>query len=228
MIEITDHLAQIRARVTQALTEANRVNEDVTIVAVSKKQSTDAMRTVFANGITHFGESYVDEALPKMSELSDIAAIWHFIGRIQSNKTRDIAARFDWVHSLDRERIARRLDIQRPYHASPLNVLIQVNLAGESQKGGVDGAGALRLAELVDSLPRLSLRGVMTIPPAAMTGAQLLDHYASVADLAGRLSLAGHCCDVLSMGMSRDFEAAIAAGSNCLRIGTALFGARTG
>lgn len=226
MIDITDHLAQIRARVTQALSKSGRSHDDVTIVAVSKQQPADAIRRAFANGITDFGESYVDEALPKLRSLTDIAAQWHFIGRIQSNKTRAIAENFQWVHSVDRERIARRLDAQRPHHASPLNVLIQVNLAGESQKGGVELAAAPELARVVESLQHLQLRGLMTIPPADLAPHTLLETYSTLRELGADLRRGGHRCDVLSMGMSRDFETAIAAGSNCVRIGTAVFGPR--
>jgi pyridoxal phosphate enzyme (YggS family) len=226
VIQITDHLEQIRARVTQALTSAGRSGDDLTIVAVSKQQPAELIRAMFANGITDFGESYADEALDKMADLEDLPITWHFIGRIQANKTRRIAEHFDWVHSVDRLRIARRLDAQRPWHAQPLNVLVQVNLADESQKGGVERSGVIDLAHAIAELPRLQLRGVMGIPPAGLEPDDLLEFYMSLKSIRDELSERGHPCDTLSMGMSRDFEIAIAAGSNCIRTGTALFGPR--
>jgi pyridoxal phosphate enzyme (YggS family) len=226
VIQITDHLGQIRARVTQALRDADRSDDDITIVAVSKGHSIDSIRTLFANGVTHFGESYVDEALPKIAALTDLEIVWHFIGRIQGNKTRHIAEKFAWVHSLDRERIARRLDAQRPYHAPPLNVLIQVNLAGEPQKGGIEPAGAAELAECLGELKRLRYRGLMGIPPIDASAAALHEYYAAIRTLHDQINRTGADGDTLSMGMSRDFELAIAEGSNCVRIGTALFGPR--
>jgi pyridoxal phosphate enzyme (YggS family) len=227
VIQITDHSGHIRARVTQALRKSGRSAEDVTIVAVSKQQSAGAIRSLFANGITNFGESYVDEAQAKLAELSDLDIVWHFIGRIQGNKTRYIAEHFAWVHSLDRERIARRLAAQRPYHAPPLNVLIQVNLAAEPQKGGVSRAACAELARAVARLPQLQFRGLMGIPPAAATNAQLRKYFAELRTLLEELRAAGLAGDTLSMGMSRDFDIAIEEGSNCVRIGTALFGPRS-
>ncbi|HMB72059.1 MAG TPA: YggS family pyridoxal phosphate-dependent enzyme [Gammaproteobacteria bacterium] len=226
-MQITDHPGQIRARVTQALTDAGRAGDDVRVVAVSKQHSAESIRRLFASGITDFGESYLDEALPKLDELSGLDITWHFIGRIQANKTRAIAERFHWVHSLDRERVARRLDAQRPDHAEPLNVLIQVNLANEPQKGGVDPGQATDLAGCVADLPRLRLRGLMGIAPVAYSGQESLEYFATLRMLHDELRAAGHSLDTLSMGMSGDFQAAIAAGSNCVRIGTALFGPRS-
>lgn len=227
MIQITDHLGQIRARVTQALNASGRSDDDITIVAVSKQQSTESIRELFASGITDFGESYVDEALPKLAALQDLDIVWHFIGRIQGNKTRHIAEQFDWVHSLDRDRIARRLDAQRPYHAPPLNVLIQVNPADEPQKGGVGPADVAELVSLVCNLPKLRYRGLMGIPPAGMSRSGLHEFFAGIRAVRDELSHSGMRGDTLSMGMSGDFETALAEGSNCVRIGTALFGPRT-
>ena len=226
MIQITDHPGQIRARVTHALTNSGRTDGNVKIVAVSKQQPVEAIRRLFANGITDFGESYIDEALPKMDELSDLAITWHFIGRIQSNKTRHIAQRFDWVHSIDRARIARRLNDQRPHHAPPLNVLIQVNLLDEPQKGGIARSQVTDLARAIGLLPRLAFRGLMGIPPAASTDTECLSFYTALRELNDDLNAHGCGGDTLSMGMSGDFEIAVAAGSNCVRIGTALFGPR--
>mgnify|MGYP001817263471 CR=1 FL=1 len=227
MIQITDHLGQIRARVTQALRDADRSDDDVTIVAVSKRHSVDSIRTLFANGVTDFGESYVDEAATKIAALDDLDIVWHFIGRIQGNKTRYIAEHFAWVHSVDRERIARRLDAQRPYHAPPLNVLIQVNLADEPQKGGIEPAAAAELAAYLGKLERLRYRGLMGIAPADASPAALREYFAGIRALHDAINRAGADGDTLSLGMSGDFELAIAEGSNCVRIGTALFGPRT-
>ena len=227
MIQITDHLGQIRARVTQALHSCDRDETDLTLVAVSKQQSAASVRELFANGVTDFGESYIDEALPKLADLADLDIVWHFIGRIQGNKTRPIAEHFDWVHSVDRERIARRLAEQRPYHARPLNVLIQVNLADEPQKGGVSRAAAAELADFIRAAPRLRFRGLMGIPPAASSDEELHQYFAELAALRDELSHSATDGDILSMGMSQDFEIAIAEGSNCVRIGTALFGPRS-
>jgi pyridoxal phosphate enzyme (YggS family) len=227
VIQITDHLRQIRARVTQALNNAGRSSDEVTIVAVSKQQPAELIRALFANGITNFGESYADEALAKIAELEDLEITWHFIGRIQANKTRRIAERFEWVHSLDRVRIAQRLNDQRPWHAEPLNVLIQVNLTDELQKGGVAREDAADLAHAISRLPRLRFRGLMGIPPAGLDERALFGFYGSMKALSEELANGGYAGDTLSMGMSRDFEIAIAAGSNCVRIGTALFGPRS-
>ena len=225
MTEITDHLGEIVSRVARAAELANRSN-DVTIVAVSKQHSSERIAEAFHAGQRHFGESYVQEALPKMDALRHLDITWHFIGAIQSNKTRPIAERFDWVHTIDRERTAARLNDQRPYHAAPLNVLIQVNQAEEQQKRGAAEVQIDSIARAINAMPRLKLRGLMTIPPDS-SGAASRAWFVKLATLRDRLRLAGHSLDTLSMGMSDDFEVAIAAGSNCVRIGTAIFGPRT-
>jgi PLP dependent protein len=219
--EITDHLANIVERVASAARRA-RDSADVTIVAVSKAQPASAISAVFHAGQTHFGESYVQEAAAKMDELAALRITWHFIGRIQTNKTRAIAERFAWVHTVDRDKTALRLSEQRPPSAPPLNVLIQVNQANEPQKGGVAPAEVSALARTIRSLPRLALRGLMTVPP--QQGAARW--FAELAKLRSELGADGIELDTLSMGMSDDFEIAIAAGSNCVRIGTAIFGPR--
>ena len=198
----------------------------MTIVAVSKQQSTDAIQRAYRAGQRDFGESYVQEAEPKLAALAELDIVWHFIGRIQGNKTRFIAEHFHWVHTVDRERIARRLAEQRPYHAPPLNVLIQVNLAGEPQKGGVAPEEVEPLADFVARFDRLALRGLMTIPPAGLPADEAQAHFERLAALNARLAARGLPVDTLSMGMSDDFEIAIAAGSTCVRIGTAIFGER--
>lgn len=196
------------------------------IVAVSKGQPAAAIAAAYAAGHRRFGENYLQEALDKIEALSDLDIEWHFIGRIQSNKTRPIAEHFAWVHTLDRSRIAQRLDAQRPEALERLNVLIQVNLEGETQKGGVSPSEIVPLAQAVASLPRLRLRGLMTIPPAEMSEAGLREHFLAVAALGDRLRQEGCDVDTLSMGMSGDFETAVQCGSSCVRIGTAIFGPR--
>ena len=225
MTEITDHLGEIVRRVARAAALANRPNS-VTIVAVSKQHSIEKIAEAFHAGQRHFGESYVQEAIPKMDALRHLDITWHFIGAIQSNKTRSIAERFDWVHTVDREKTAIRLNEQRPYHAAPLNVLIQVNQAGEQQKRGAPEAQIDSLAAAITALPRLKLRGLMTIPPHSSSPSNRA-WFVKLAALRDRLNLGGQRLDTLSMGMSEDFEIAIAAGSNCVRIGTAIFGPRS-
>ena len=223
MTDITDHLAEIVERVARATERAGRSVASVTIVAVGKQQPASAIAAVHRAGLRHFGESYVQEALPKMAELADLALTWHFVGKLQANKTRQVAEAFDWVHTLDRLKIAERLNEQRPLRAPPLNVLIQVNQGGESQKSGVPEADVAALARAIHGLPRLKLRGLMTLPPQSGTPARW---FAELAALRARLERDGIPLDTLSMGMSSDFEAAIEAGATAIRIGTALFGAR--
>ena len=222
MTEITEHLAQIVERVARAARLA-RSTDEVTIVAVSKDQPASAIRDAFLAGQRHFGESYLQEAEPKIAALGELDVTWHFIGRLQTNKTRAVAEMFQWVHTVDRDKIARRLNEQRPADAPPLNVLIQVNQANEPQKAGVAPRDVAPLARAIRALPRLQLRGLMTVPPAEDTSAHW---FAELAALRRALAADGIELDTLSMGMSADFEAAIAAGSNCVRIGTAIFGAR--
>jgi pyridoxal phosphate enzyme (YggS family) len=222
--DITERLAEIVERVAGAATRAGRDANDVTIVAVSKAQPAAAIRAAFAAGVRHFGENYAQEAVPKMEQLAELPITWHFIGKLQANKTRVIAERFAWVHTVDRARIAERLSEQRPQHAAPLNVLIQVNQGGEADRGGTapDEVGAL--AKTIVGLPRLRLRGLMTLPPQHGTPERW---FTELRDLRSRLRDEGVELDTLSMGMSADFEDAIAAGATIIRIGTALFGGRT-
>jgi len=222
--EITAHLADIVERVARASERAQRAPDSVQIVAVSKQQPVSAIAAAYAAGLRHFGESYVQEALPKMAELEHLDITWHFVGRLQANKTRAVAENFDWVHTVDRLRIAERLSEQRPHFAPPLNVLIQINQGGEEQKAGVLEQDAAALARGISLLPGLALRGLMTLPPhsAEETG----EWFASLTALRARLAAEGIPLDALSMGMSADFEVAIAEGANFVRIGTAIFGAR--
>ncbi len=195
------------------------------IVAVSKQQSSARIAEAFRAGQLHFGESYAQEAIEKMDALRSLDITWHFIGSIQTNKTRLIAERFQWVHTVDRQKIAARLNEQRPHFAPPLNVLIQVNQAGEEQKGGVAESEVRGLAREIAALPRLKLRGLMAIPPHS-DGAAAEKWFRRLAELRDALVRDAFEVDTLSMGMSADFEEAIAAGANCVRIGTAIFGER--
>ncbi|HEY5568796.1 MAG TPA: YggS family pyridoxal phosphate-dependent enzyme [Gammaproteobacteria bacterium] len=226
MTQITYHLADIRKRVSVALRDAGRGAEHVMIVAVSKQHPPECIAAAYRAGQSHFGESYVQEALPKIERLRDLPIEWHYIGPIQANKTRAIAERFQWAHSVDRAKIAQRLSAQRPVHAPPLNVLIQANLAGEPQKAGAAPGAVLDLAKLIARLPGLRLRGLMGVPPTHSTRAESASYFRELHGLQHELAAAGVLTDTLSMGMSDDFETAIANGSTCVRIGTAIFGPR--
>ena len=180
-----------------------------------------------AAGQLDFGENYLQEALPKLEALRGLPITWHFIGRLQANKTRDVAVHFDWVHSVDRERIAQRLDEQRPHHAAPLKVLLQVRDGVDPTRGGVDADALPALAASVARLPRLALKGLMCMPePAADATAQRAP-FRRLRELLADLNRRGHALDTLSMGMSADLEAAIAEGATMVRIGTAIFGPRS-
>jgi pyridoxal phosphate enzyme (YggS family) len=216
-------LAQIFERVARAAERAGRSPSSITIVAVAKQKPASAIAEAQRCGVAHFGESYVQEALPKIAALADVPIAWHFVGRMQANKTRQIAEAFDWVHTVDRLKIAERLSEQRSPFAKPLNVLIQVNQGGEPQKSGAHPEHVAELARAVGALPRLALRGLMTLPPQSGTPARW---FAELAALRARLESEGIALDSLSMGMSGDFEDAIAAGATHVRIGTAIFGSR--
>jgi len=216
----------VRARIEAAARGAGRNADSVTLLAVSKGQPAPLIRAAAAEGLRDIGESYVGEALEKMDALADLPLIWHFIGRLQANKTRPVAERFAWVHGLERARIAERLSAQRPLHAPALNVCIQVNLAGEASKGGVSAAQAPALAAAVAALPRLKLRGLMCIPPEETAPGRQRAWFARLRELEHCLNAGGLALDTLSMGMSGDFESAIQEGATVVRIGTALFGPR--
>lgn len=246
---VAQGLREVRARMGGAAASAGREAGEVTLVAVSKTFPAAAIRAATACGQRHFGENYVQEALPKMAEVQAMLAadiesaashhpagvtspqagpllrplVWHFIGPIQSNKTRDIAAHFDWVHGIEREKIARRLSEQRPDKLPPLNVCIQVNVSGEASKSGVAPHEVAALAGLVSGLPRLKLRGLMTIPEA--DGDPRL-RFRLLRELRDGLNAQGLALDTLSMGMSGDFEIAIAEGATLVRVGSAIFGKR--
>ena len=195
-------------------------------MAVSKGKTAEIMRAAATAGVTDFGENYLQEALGKIDQLSDLGLRWHFIGAIQSNKTRAIAERFDWVHSIDRLAVARRLSDQRPFHAPPLNLCIQVAVVAEPGKGGVDPGNLRELAARTAELPRVRLRGLMCIPPPLPGAAAERAVFSQLRAMLDGLIAGGLPLDTLSMGMSADFEAAIAEGATHVRIGTALFGAR--
>jgi PLP dependent protein len=219
-------LMQVRKQLDAACRDCGRAPASVTLLAVSKQQSVAAMRAVAAAGQRDFGESYAQEALDKMAALHDLALCWHFIGQLQSNKTRPIAEHFQWVHTLDRDKIATRLHEQRPDQAPPLQVCIQVKLTEEAGKGGVWPDEVAALAAHIHKLPRLTLRGLMCIPPPANDHAAQRTQFQRLADLQQQLNADGLKLDTLSMGMSGDFPAAIAAGATIVRIGTAMFGER--
>jgi pyridoxal phosphate enzyme (YggS family) len=223
---LAERLGNIRNRIREATVAAGRDVDSVTLLAVSKAQSVEAMREAAACGLEHFGESYVKEALPKIETLRGLELTWHFIGQLQANKTRVVAENFAWVHGVDRLRIAQRLSEQRPHHAAPLNVCLQVNVGGEESKGGITPTELQELAAAVAVLPQISLRGLMCLPPPEEDSARQRHWFAETARLMQSLHVPGTTLDTLSMGMSGDFEAAIAEGSTIVRIGTALFGAR--
>lgn len=222
MTEITEHLRDIVERVARAARRAEHAT-NVTIIAVSKQRTTAEIAEACRAGQRDFGESYAQEAVQKIDALCDLDITWHFIGALQANKTRLVAEKFHWVHTVDRVKIAARLNDQRPHFGPPLNVLIQVNQAQEAQKSGAAVQDVAPLARAILGLPRLRLRGLMTIPPAS---ADPEPFFRELAALQARLRGEGFALDTLSMGMSADFEKAIAAGSNCVRIGTAIFGPR--
>jgi PLP dependent protein len=203
-----------------------RSRDSVRLIAVSKTQPAAAIRSLAELGQQDFGENYVQEALPKLAELSDLPLTWHYIGQLQANKTRVVAEHFHWVHTLDRERIAVRLSEQRSPHAPPLNLCIQVRLADEPGKGGISKTELAPLARRVLELPHLQLRGLMCIPPPREGFEAQRQLFAELAACAQELREQGMPLDTLSMGMSGDLEAAIAAGATCVRIGTAIFGER--
>jgi pyridoxal phosphate enzyme (YggS family) len=223
---LPEKLADVRSRMRRAAATAGRDVDSITLLAVSKAQPVESIRAALACGLEHFGESYVKEALPKIETLRGLELTWHFIGQLQANKTRAVAESFAWVHGVDRLRIAERLSEQRPFHAPPLNVCLQVNIGGENTKGGVAPAELPELAAAVAVLPRISLRGLMCLPPPEEDPARQRHWFAETARLMSSLQVHGTTLDTLSMGMSDDFEAAIEEGATIVRIGTALFGPR--
>ncbi len=224
------NLTTLAERISVAASRAGRPAAAITLVAVSKTFPAADVAALAAAGQRHFGESYAQEALDKIkavSALTDESLTWHFIGPIQSNKTRPIAGHFDWVQSVDRLKIAQRLSAQRPANLPPLNVLLQVNISGETSKSGVEPAELSAMAQAVAALPRLRLRGLMAIPEPTDDPARQRKPLAALRELFDRQRAAGLAdWDTLSMGMTADLEAAIAEGATMVRVGTALFGER--
>ena len=223
MSTLADNLSAISARIASAAQAAGRDPASVQLLAVSKTKPASAIREIHAAGVRDVGENYLQEALNKQQALSDLPLIWHFIGPIQSNKTKAIAEHFDWVHSVDRLKIAQRLSEQRPAGLAPLNICLQVIVSGEDSKSGCAAADLPALAKAVAALPNLRLRGLMAIPEPTDDRAAQEAAFATLRKLQEDLGLG---LDTLSMGMSHDLEAAIAQGATWVRIGTALFGAR--
>jgi len=226
--DITGNMAKLRERVRIAARSSGREAGTIAVLAASKAQSAGAIRAAAAAGIAEIGENYLQEALEKIERLRDLPLTWHFIGPVQSNKTRRIAAHFDWVHSVDRAKIARRLSAQRPPELAPLNVCLQVNIGGESGKSGVAPASLAALADEVAALPRLKLRGLMAIPAPSGSEREQRAAFGAVRECLDLLRGSHPELDTLSMGMSADLEAAIAEGSTLVRVGTAVFGPRRG
>ncbi|AMB84074.1 YggS family pyridoxal phosphate enzyme [Pseudomonas agarici] len=223
MTTIADNLTCVAARISAAAQACGRNAADIRLLAVSKTKPAGAVREAHAAGLRDFGENYLQEALGKQAELTDLPLCWHFIGPIQSNKTRAIAEHFDWVHSVDRLKIAQRLSEQRPANLPPLNICIQLNVSGEASKSGCTPADLPALATAIGALPNLVLRGLMAIPEPTEERAAQDAAFATVRTLQDSLHLP---LDTLSMGMSHDLESAITQGATWVRIGTALFGAR--
>jgi PLP dependent protein len=228
------NLSALQQEIALAARSSNRSEDCVTLLAVCKGQPAESVREAARLGLSNFGESYLQEALPKIDALRELALTWHFIGRIQANKSAAIAQAFDWVHGVDRLKIAERLSAQRPHYAPPLQLCIQVNIAGESGKAGVAPAAAAELALAVRSLPHLKLRGLMCILPAGGSAADNRDSFQRLrlllaqlnARIDARADALGGRLDTLSMGMSADYREAIQQGATLIRVGTAIFGPR--
>ena len=225
---IQRNIANVRRRVSTAAEKVQRRADDITLMAVSKTRPVDEVRAAAAAGIHDFGENYLQEALEKIQASGNSDIRWHFIGPIQANKTRAIAEHFNWVHSVDREKIARRLSEQRPGSLPPLAVCLQVNVSLEDSKSGVAPAELPALARAVQGLPRLHLRGLMAIPAPTEDRAEQRAAFARIANLQRDLEDSIPAMDTLSMGMSADLESAIAEGATMVRIGTDIFGPRKG
>lgn len=223
MSTIAENISTLAERIRSAAQAVQRDPASVGLLAVSKTKPASDLREAYDAGLRDFGENYLQEALGKQAELTDLPLIWHFIGPIQSNKTRAIAENFAWVHSVDRLKIAQRLSEQRPPALPPLNICIQVNVSGEASKSGCSPEDLPALAQAISALPNLKLRGLMAIPEPTDDRDEQNASFAAVSTLQAQLGLP---LDTLSMGMSHDLEAAIAQGATWVRIGTALFGAR--
>jgi len=226
MTTITSALQAVKHRILVAAAQNGRTAQSVLLLAVSKTFPAAAVREAFQAGQTQFGESYVQEALAKITALGDLPLEWHFIGPLQSNKTRQVAEHFAWVHSVDRAKIAERLSAARPTELPPLQICLQVNVSGEASKSGVAPEEAAALAAHVTALPRLRLRGLMAVPAPTHDVALQRQQFHAVSELLAQLNRRNFQLDTLSMGMSDDMEAAIAEGATIVRVGSAIFGAR--
>ena len=224
---VSDNLQKVRKRIELASAAAGRTSDAVKLLAVSKTMPAQAVRDAHAAGQLAFGENYIQEGVDKIASLADLPLEWHCIGPIQSNKSKWVAENFAWAHSIDRLKIAERLSAQRPAHLPPLQVCLQVNVDGGNNKSGVAPAELLALAQAVAKLPHLQLRGIMTIPEPSENKAQIQAVHRRARELFDSLNEAGLKLDTLSMGMTADLEIAITEGSTCLRVGTAIFGARS-
>ena len=227
MTTISTNLQAVRARIAAAAELAGRTAEDIRLLAVSKTFPPERVREAAAAGQRAFGENYVQEGLAKIDALSGLGLEWHFIGPLQSNKTRPVAEHFAWVHGIERLKIAERLSEARGAHPSPLQVCLQVNVSGEASKSGVSPQDTAPLAQAVAALPNLRLRGLMTIPEPTNDLALARRRFATLRELRDALNSSGLALDTLSMGMSHDLEAAILEGATIVRVGTAIFGERT-
>jgi PLP dependent protein len=223
-----DNIAKLLQRVRLSAQKSQRPESDILLLAVSKTRPADDIRRAYACGLDQFGESYLQEALEKIENLADLPLTWHFIGPIQANKTRPIAEHFQWVHSIDRLKIARRLSEQRPAALPPLQVCIQVNISAEGSKSGIPVEQAHPLASAITAMPGLQLRGLMAIPAKTGDERSQQQAFAQLRQLFEELRQDFPDMDTLSMGMSGDLEAAIAQGSTLIRVGTAIFGTRNG
>ena len=226
MTPISANLQAVHARIAAAARAAGRDEKDISLLAVSKTWPAGHVRDAAAAGQRAFGENYVQEGVAKVAELAPLGLEWHFIGPLQSNKTRPVAEHFDWVHSIERMKIAERLSEQRPAGVPPLNVCLQVNVSGEASKSGCAPAEAVALAKAIAALPNLRLRGLMCIPEPVEDVEAQRQPFRQLRELYEQLRADGLPLDTLSMGMSHDLEAAIAEGATLVRIGTAIFGAR--
>jgi hypothetical protein len=225
---LRDNIAKLLERLRLECEKSQRISQDIQVLAVSKNHPPEAIRAAFRCGLRQFGESYLQEALAKMAALQDLPLTWHFIGPIQSNKARAIAEHFDWVHSVDRAKVARRLSQYRPEHLPPLQVCLQVNVSGEPSKSGVSLEALPQLAQEVLPLPGLQLRGLMAIPARSDEVERQRAAFARLRAALEQLRSLAPQLDTLSMGMSDDMEAAIAEGATIIRVGSAIFGPRNG
>lgn len=226
MSRIASHLADLQLQIVNSCAKRRIFKHNVQLVAVSKRHSADSIREAYAAGHRDFGENQVQEAVDKITELSDLDINWHMIGAIQSRKCKEISQHFDWVQSVDRLKVAQKLNQHREQDLSPLNVLIQINLFGESQKAGVNAAECKNLAHQIMQLPRLKLRGLMALPPKQIDPQAQFQQFEQIHSVYQELQAEYPQLDTLSMGMSGDFEQAILAGSTMIRLGTAIFGQR--